>query len=551
MTIFPGRLVAVTAAVVALAAPAGAAAGRYAVGLAPGADTQAVRSEVERRTGERVESLAPLPALLATAPSARTLQGIPGVRYVELLTERRPAFAPNDPLVARQWYLGQNRAYDAWQTAEELAPLAAVRVAVIDSGIDGTHPELAPRIAAARSFVGGSPRVDTQGHGTFVAGLIAAGANDGVGIAGLAPSAELVVAKVVSSTGTIPVEAEVKAIRWAVASGARVINMSLGGLRDPNDSSRDTFSRLEAEAIEYAVKNDVVVVAAVGNADQAPSQPWKYASWPAALPHVLGVSALAKSGASSSFSNRDALYNDIAAPGQEILSTFPLPLTAERPACPDQGYSSCGPGEYQEAEGTSFATPQVSAAAATLLATLPDLTADQVVNVLERSAVDVTPATGCPRCAVGRDALTGWGRLDVTGALAALSLPLPSPDRYEPNDDAGNRAFTLWGGSRTVAATLDFWDDQNDVYRIYLRAGQRVFASLNGPPGTDLALALWRPGTVEIDDLSRQDLRVRLSASVGPNERLAYRAKAPGWYSLHVKLGSPGGGPYRLRVVKR
>lgn len=535
--------------VLALALPSSAAAARYAVGLEHPGDRAAVRAELERRTGETAESLAPLAVLVTTARSARVLRGIPGVRYVERLAERRPAFLPNDPLVARQWYLAQNRSYDAW--GPELPPLAPVRVAVIDSGVDGTHPELQPRIFAARSFVGGSARVDTQGHGTFVAGLIAAGANDGVGIAGLAPSAELVVAKVVSSTGTIPVEAEVKAIRWAVASGASVINMSLGGLRDPNDSARDTFSRLEAEAIEYAVKSGATVVAAVGNADQAPSQPWKYASWPAALPHVLGVSALARDGASPPFSNRDEIYNDIAAPGQEILSTFPLPLTALRPSCVDQGYSSCGSGEYQEAEGTSFATPQVSAAAATLLATMPELTSDQVIAVLERSAVDATPANGCARCLPGRDALTGWGRLDVTAALAGLGLPLPPPDRHEPNDDAGSRAFTLWGVRRVVTATLDFWDDQNDVYRVYLRRGQRLFASLAGTTGTDPALALWRPGTLEIDDLSRQDLRVRLSAVFGPNEHLGYRAKSAGWYSLHVKLGAPGGGPYRLSVVKR
>lgn len=532
----------------ALTLPTAAAAGRYAIGLERGADHAAVGAELERRTGTTPASLAPLPALVTSALSAAGLAGIPGVRYVERLPERRQAFLPNDPLVARQWYLAQNRAYDAWQ---ELPPLAPVRVAVIDSGIDGTHPELAPRIAAARSFVGGSARLDTQGHGTFVAGLIAAGANDGVGIAGLSPSAELVVAKVVSRNGTIPVEAEVKAIRWAVASGARVINMSLGGVRDPNDPSRDTYSRLEADAIDFAVRKGVTVVAAVGNADQAPAQPWKYASWPAALPHVLGVSALARNGGSPTFSNRDVLYNDIAAPGQEILSTFPLPLTALRPACPDQGYSSCGSGEYQEAEGTSFATPQVSAAAATLLATLPDLTSDQVVTVLERSAVDVSPASGCPRCLPGRDALTGWGRLDVTAALAALVLPLPPADRHEPNDDAGSRAFTLWGAKHKVVATLDYWDDQSDVYRTYLRRGQRLLASLAGSPGTDPALALWKPGTKEIDDLSRQDLRVRLSAAAGPSKRLVYRAKAAGWYALHVKLASPGSGQYRLSVAKR
>ena len=124
----------------------------------------------------------------------------------------------------------------------------------------------------------------------------------------------------------------------------------------------------------YAVSKGVLVVAAVGNSDQAPSQPWPYASWPAALPHVLGVSALSRKGGSPAFSNRDPQFNDIAAPGEDILSTFPLQLTANRPECVDQGYSSCGPEEYRSAEGTSFATPQVTAAAAVLLATSPGLT---------------------------------------------------------------------------------------------------------------------------------------------------------------------------------
>ncbi len=87
---------------------------------------------------------------------------------------------------------------------------------------------------AAKSFVKGSATVDTQGHGTFVAGLIAARTNDGIGIAGLAPPAQLVIAKVVGAQGSIPVEAEAKAVRWAVAKGARVINMSLSGPRDPD-----------------------------------------------------------------------------------------------------------------------------------------------------------------------------------------------------------------------------------------------------------------------------------------------------------------------------
>ncbi len=166
-----------------------------------------------------------------------------------------------------------------------------MRVAVIDSGADLGHPDLAGRIVGARSFVGGSAQ-DTRGHGTIVAGIIAAELDNATGIAGLAPSAELLIAKVVAPSGTISVQAEARAIRWAVDNGARVLNISLGGLRDPRNPSRDTFSRLEEEAVAYAVKKGAVIVAAVGNSDQAPRTPWRFASYPAALPHVLGVSAL-------------------------------------------------------------------------------------------------------------------------------------------------------------------------------------------------------------------------------------------------------------------
>lgn len=468
---------------------------------------------------------------------------------VLVLAPPAAAWAPNDPLLARQWYATQSRAFDFWPEPPLLPP---VRVAVIDSGIDVGHPEFAGKIVGAKSFVGGSALTDEQGHGTFVAGLIAAAADNAQGIAGLAPAAQLLIAKVVTGDRDISVEAEAKAIRWAVAKGASVINMSLGGVRDPLDPDRDTFSSLERDAIAYAVSHGVVVVAAVGNSDAAPGVPWRYASYPAALPHVLGVSALAKDGSSPAFSNRDAIYNDIAAPGEEILSTLPLALTAESPACAEQGYSSCGPEEYRQAEGTSFAAPQVSAAAAMLLAVRPSLQPEQVLAILERSAVDATPANGCRRCLQSRDSYTGWGRLDVAAALGALAGELPRADAYETNDDAGSQAYRLFfrGAVRSLEATLDYWDDQSDVYAVRLAKGQALYAGLRGPPGADAALEVWSPKTESVDDLRRQELRVRQSARPGPRQYLAYRAPAAGWYFLQVKLASPGAGLYKLTLVK-
>ena len=457
------------------------------------------------------------------------------------------AFTPTDPFVPRQWYLAANHTYDTWPEPPTFAP---VRIAILDSGIDGGHPELAARVVGAKSFVGGSPRVDKEGHGTFVAGVIAAEVNDGVGIAGSFPAAELLIAKIGTANGTIPEHAEARAIRWAVDQHARVINMSLGGVRDPLHRRRDTYSQAEADAIAYAVAHNVVIVAAVGNGDQSPAEPWQFASYPAALPHVLGVSAYGQNGVVPDFSNRDPVLNDISAPGEGILSTFPRALTAERPDCAEHGYSSCGPAEYRSGDGTSFAAPQVSAAAAMLLALRPELTSDQVTAILERSAADARGSNGCRQCPIGRDAFTGWGRLDVAAAVAALSGPLPAPDALEPNDGAGLGAATLWGVTRGVSATVDFWDDPTDVYRVSLRRGQKLYAVLSDPARTRAKLELWAPGSDPLVAGPADAGQLREARGDGASRHLGLRAPAGGFYYLVVRSAPQRAGAYRLAFSK-
>jgi Subtilase family len=541
--------------VLALAAPAPAAAARFAVGLERGADGPEVARELRKATGGTITPLEPF-GLVLRAPAARGAVAVPGVRYVERLDqERRIAFVPTDPLFAKQWYLQQIRAFDAWPT---LPPPfnPRVRVAVIDSGIDAAHPDLIGRIEFGKSFVGGGWKKDPHGHGTFVAGIIAAEANNADGIAGIGLGTDLLIAKVVREDGTISLEAEARAIRWAVRQGAKVINLSFGGVRDPRNPKRDTFSRLEADAIEYAVQHGVVVVAAVGNGDQAPSMPWSYASYPAALPHVIGVSALARDGSVPAFSNRDARFNDIAAPGVEIFSSLPKVLTSQRSTCVLQGYSECGPAEFKKAEGTSFAAPQVTAAAAQLFAVGQqlgiELRPEQVATLLTRSAHDATPVTGCRPCTFDRDRLTGWGRLDVTGAIDALRTgPTGAIDAYEPNDDAGPRARRLGRGRSLVLASLDYWDDRRDVYRIDLRRGERVRVSVRGPAGTDVNLVLYKPGVRRLSEPSSRRLLAARSARPGAIERVTYRARAAGSYLVQVSMGEDGAGAYALRFARR
>jgi subtilisin family serine protease len=458
------------------------------------------------------------------------------------------AFTPADPLAAKQWYLQQDHAFDAW--AEPPTTLTPVKVAIVDSGLDCSLPDFQGRIADKRSFVGGDPCTDTEGHGTFIAGIIAANL-DTQGIVGIAYTSQLLIAKVVQNDGTIPLDAEAAAIRWAADSGAKVINLSLGGVRDPVDPNRDTFSFREASAVAYAYSKGAVIVAAVGNGDEAPTQPWPYASYPAALPHVIGVSALTQSGAVPDYSNRDATFNDISAPGSGLFSTFPATLTAQKPLCTDQGFSDCGSDDYRNPEGTSFAAPQVSAAAAVLFALAPTLTNSQVSTILEHSADDVSAATGCSKCLLLRDAFSGWGRLDVAKAVAALAEPLPAPDRFETNDDAGTLAHTIWGKRTALTATLDYYDDPVDVYRVALAPHERLTAKLNGSgTGAQVSLTLWRPGTRQVASSFQRSLRAAQSALPGARQHLAFTSPTRGWYYVEVKVAPPGSGPYTLNLVK-
>ncbi len=531
----------------AFAGEAGAA--RFAVGVDRSASLARVAADIHAVTGGEVSwRLARMHVLVVDAPGVRGVGAVAGVRYAEWLGTRRRklAFTPTDPLALKQWYLQFDHAFDPWPDPPLLPP---VKVAIIDSGIDLQHPDLQGKVFAARSFVGGSAGSDPVGHGTFVAGVIAASLN-GEGIAGIAFPAQLLVAKVVRSDRSISLEAEAEAIRWAADRGARVINLSLGGVRDPRHRERDTFSALEADAVDYAARKGAVLVAAVGNSDQAPETPWQYASYPAALPHVIGVSALARDGSIPLFSDRDPVYNDIAAPGVDVYSTLPRALTKTYLTCSNQGYSDCGPDEYRHADGTSFAAPQVAAAAALVLAVNPKLAANQVLALVERSADDVGPWNGCKSCPVLRDPLAGWGRLNVTRAVAAAqSGELPPADRFETNDDAGTSAQRLFGKRGSTTAVLDYWDDPVDVYRLHVGGARRLSITVEGPSRMIASVRLWRPGTPTV--FGRRVSRFRVAEAVQRSGRvqLVYTipADAGGSYFVQVRAATPGSGAYTLR----
>ena len=330
------------AAATVLASPAGAASGELSVQVADGADAAQLERSVAAATGGRlVANLRALDTLVFSvdeldADSARAAR-LAGVRSVERLTAtRRLAFEPNDPLAPRQWYLGAIRAFDFWPDAPLQPP---VRVAIVDSGVDGGHPELAGRIVGSRSFVSSPALVDTDRPRTIIAGQIAATIGNARGTAGVGIPVELLVAKVVASNGSISIVDEASAIRWAVDSGAQVINLSLGGPRDPRAPTPRHV--LAARALGDRLRDE----AAASSSSPPPGTARRSAArsamraGPAALPHVIGVGALNPSNGTPDFSNRDRAFVDLAAPGVQIFSTFPRGQS--RTGCALRGYTSC------------------------------------------------------------------------------------------------------------------------------------------------------------------------------------------------------------------
>ncbi|MEU8296222.1 type VII secretion-associated serine protease mycosin [Micromonospora sp. NPDC048909] len=254
---------------------------------------------------------------------------------------------------------------------ERLAPLATgagVTVAVVDSGVDRDHPQLADRVLDGTDLLdrGADGTRDCAGHGTGVASIIAAAPRTGVAFRGLAPGARILPVRVSEqqvvqgreSGRTVSAAEFARGIRWAVDHGADVLNLSVVLYAD-NPAVRS--------AVDYALGRDVVVVAAAGNLHEG-GDPRPY---PAAYDGVLGVGAIAADGTRASFSQTGP-YVDLVAPGSDVLT-----------AAPGQG--------HQRTEGTSYAAPFVAAAAALLRQYRPELTAAQVT---ERIVATADPAPG-------------------------------------------------------------------------------------------------------------------------------------------------------------
>ena len=283
------------------------------------------------------------------------------------------------------------------------------------------------------------------------------------------------------------------------------------------------------------------MVAAVGN---SPTGTGAFASWPAALRHVIGVSAVAQNLTWAPFSNTDTVFNDLAAPGVGIITTVPRTLA------PTGSSLDAPPGVTVGADGTvlgtSFAAPHVSAAAAVLLARHPELTPTQVMWILEHSAHRLGDLGG-----IGRDSLTGFGLLDVTAAVKVADGPasaLPPADADEPNDVPMD-AQVLATASGSTDAVADFGDDRRDVYKVYVHAGETLTTRTEALPlGGNLGLdiAIYPPGAKNIASSFRGSLDHTRSASAVSLLHARNTTGKDGYFLVQAS-SRRGWGAYRLR----
>lgn len=291
---------------------------------------------------------------------------------------------PNDSGYFLQWALPKINAPRAW----DLARGSGVTIAILDSGVDLDHPDLAAKIVSGYDFINDDADADDDnGHGTHVAGIAAAISNNALGVAGLAWDAKIMPIKVLNRSGVGPTSALAHGICWAANHGADVINMSLSS---PN------LSNTVWAAIDYANSKDIVSIAAAGN-EFLKGNTVRY---PGALNNVRAVAATDNQDAHASFSNT-GVYVDIAAPGVGIISTY---VRNQVPS-------------VTILNGTSMATPLVSGLAALVLSVSPDLSPNHVMAAIHDSAVDL----GDP----GRDVVFGYGRIDAAAALTSLEPPTP------------------------------------------------------------------------------------------------------------------------------
>jgi hypothetical protein len=317
----------------------------------------------------------------------------PRVAHVELNALHRAQLIPDD-LVYRdyQWdmrKIGMEAVWDVTTGSPEII------VAVLDTGVDAGHPDLGGNVLPGYDFVNDDPDAsDDSSHGTYISGVIAAIGNNGEGVAGMAWRSRILPVKVLDKQGLGPDAAVAKGVIYAVENRARIVNISSG---------TPFPSRLLEEAIRFAERRNVLVVAAAGNTGDRGNE----VVYPGAYPTVLAVAATDEDDEVPPFSQRHP-YVAVAAPGVAVAGT---------------GWRASGNGPYILSSGTSAAAPHVSGLAALLLALRPELTTTEIRRLILESADLVGPEP--------RETTVGAGRINAARTISAIR-PIPGPPFQPP-----------------------------------------------------------------------------------------------------------------------
>jgi subtilisin family serine protease len=436
-----GEHLAAIALAVAALVPLPSHAARVEVGYRPGAAADVQRLE-ERLGLTRVAAIPQLgvDVVEADPADAAELRASPAVAWTALDPRVHATGSPDDPFWPSQWSPVKTHAPEAWtRTTGDPATV----VAIVDTGVD-PHPDLAGRLMPGYDFVNGdTDPADDNGHGTAVAGVVAAAGDNHIGVAGYCWRCRVMPLRVLDADGGGFATDVAHAIVWATDQGARVINMSLGGPLE--DAAL-------AAAARYAQSRGALLVAAAGNDSSSQLE------YPAILPGVVSVSASNQADVLYAFSNQGAA---VAAPGENTTTA--------------RG------GGYEQFLGTSSAAPVVSGVAGLLFSLVPGSTPAQVAGALEQSVV---PIQG-----------VAFGRVDAERALGSLLPPPPAkksgeqpvPKATPPTPvtrvgriGAKGRTYSLATGAGRLVATLTVRGSAGRRTKLTLRHAGRAVASAGG-----------------------------------------------------------------------
>jgi len=417
-------------------------------------------AEIHRQLGGQVKETIPgIGVQVVTVPKgqakekAKAYSSNTKVAYAEPDFVAEALGSPDDPGFGNQWGMVKIQAPQAWEVT---TGSNSINIAILDTGVDLDHPDLADRLISNIDFSGSATADDVYGHGTHVAGIAAAITNNGIGVAGLGYSSTIMNVKVLGDTGSGAYSWIASGIIWAADNGAEIINMSLGG--------SSNSSTLE-DAINYAWSKGVVVVAAAGNSgNTTPSYPAYYAN-------CIAVAATDANDAKASWSNYGD-WVDVAAPGLNVYSTLK-----------DNGYG------YKS--GTSMASPYVAGLAALVFTTVSDANGDGKLNDEVRSRIEAT----CDD--IGVEGI-GSGRINAARAVDSVPV-LPGKISGQVTDVNGSAisGAQVSDGSRTALT------DALGTYTIdnIPPGGYQVVASKEGYQSSSWTVSVLQ-GTTAVADFS-------------------------------------------------